>query len=241
MIDVRNLTLRRGDATVVDRLTLQARPGTVTGLLGPNGAGKSTTMRLLLGLETSTVGSATFDGAAYHDLVDPIATVGALLDASWAHPRRTGRTHLQWLACAAGLAPSRVDEVLALVGLTPVSERRVRTYSLGMRQRLGLASALLGDPSHLVLDEPANGLDPHGITWLRGLLRQRANQGCTVIVSSHLLDEVAQTADRLVVISQGRKVADTTPDDLTRPGTTLEQAYLELTDDGLLFAGASPA
>lgn len=241
MIDICNLTRRRGDATVVDGLTFRAEPGSVIGFLGPNGAGKTTTMRLLLGLETVTAGSATFDAVGYHDLVDPIRTVGALLDASWAHPRRTGRTHLRWLAAAAGLAARRVDEVLDVVGLASVAGRRVGTYSLGMRQRLGLASALLGDPAHLVLDEPANGLDPHGIAWLRSLLRRQADRGCTVIVSSHLLDEVAQTADHLVVISNGRKVADTTPDDLTRPGITLEQAYLDLTGDGRSFVASSGA
>ena len=188
----------------VDRLDFEVDPGTVTGFLGPNGAGKTTTLRMLLGLVAPTSGAATIDGRPYRELADPARRVGAVLEQSGFHPGRSARDHLRVLATAAGLAPARIDEVLEQTGLAAAARRRVGGFSLGMRQRLGLAAALLGDPDVLVLDEPANGLDPEGVHWLRGLVRGLADQGRTVLVSSHLLAEVAQTVDQVVIIDRGR-------------------------------------
>jgi ABC-2 type transport system ATP-binding protein len=208
-ISVQGLTKRFGDVLAVDGLDFDVAPGTVTGFLGPNGAGKTTTLRMLLGLVAPTSGTATIDGRPYRELADPVRRVGAVLEASGFHPGRSARDHLRVLATAAGLAP-RVDEVLEQTGLAAAARRRVGGFSLGMRQRLGLAAALLGDPDVLVLDEPANGLDPEGVHWLRGLVRGLADQGRTVLVSSHLLAEVAQTVDQVVIIDRGRLVAQST-------------------------------
>jgi len=206
MIEVDRLTKRFGRIVAVDGLSFRAEPGRVTGFLGPNGAGKTTTLRALVGLLTPTAGSATILGRPYGALEDPVRSVGAVLEASGFHPGRSGRTHLLTLATAAGVLRGRVDEVLELVDLAAASRRRVRGYSLGMRQRLSLAGALLGDPQVLVLDEPANGLDPQGIRWLRDLLRRYAAEGRTVLVSSHVLAEVQQLADDVVIIARGRFV-----------------------------------
>ena len=208
MIRVENLTKRYGSVTAVDGATFTVRPGTVTGFLGPNGAGKSTVMRMLTGLTPPTSGHATVLGRAYRDLPNAGSHVGVMLDASAQHPGRTGREALTLASIAIGVPRTRVDEVLRLVGLTDdEAGRRVRTYSLGMRQRLGLAGAFLGDPRVLVLDEPANGLDPQGIHWMRGLLRDFADRGGAVLLSSHLLAEVQAVADDIVVIGRGRIVA----------------------------------
>jgi ABC-2 type transport system ATP-binding protein len=209
-ISVQGLTKRFGDVLAVDRLDFEVDPGTVTGFLGPNGAGKTTTLRMLLGLVAPTSGAATIDGRPYRELADPARRVGAVLEQSGFHPGRPARDHLRALATAAGLARRRVDEVLEQTGLAAAAGRRVGGFSLGMRQRLGLAAALLGDPDVLVLDEPANGLDPEGVHWLRGLVRGLADQGRTVLVSSHLLAEVAQTVDQVVIIDRGRLVAQST-------------------------------
>ena len=224
-----SLTKRFGDVVAVDELTFSLRPGTVTGFLGPNGAGKTTTLRLLLGLAEPTAGEVLVFGRRYRELDDPARRVGAVLESNDFHPGRSGRDHLRVLALAAEIPPSRVEEVLALVELDAAAERRVKTYSLGMRQRLGLAAALLGDPELLVLDEPANGLDPAGVHWLRRFLRQFAEQGRTVLVSSHILAEVAQTVDEVVILNRGRRVASGRLEELTAHGKNLEDTYLELT------------
>ncbi|WP_327181834.1 ATP-binding cassette domain-containing protein [Streptomyces sp. NBC_01334] len=208
-IDVRDLTKEHGPRRAVDRLTFSVRPGRVTGFLGPNGAGKSTTLRLVLGLDKPTEGTATVGGRAYTALRQPLCHVGALLDAQAAHGSRTGRDHLRALAASNRIAVRRVEEVLTETGLAPAARRRVRTYSLGMRQRLGIAAALLGDPEVVLLDEPSNGLDPEGIVWIRALLRRLAAEGRTVLVSSHLMNETASFADHLVVLGRGRLLADT--------------------------------
>ncbi|UUU35437.1 ABC transporter ATP-binding protein [Streptomyces sp. CA-210063] len=208
-IDVQDLTKEYGTVRAVDHLTFRVEPGRVTGFLGPNGAGKSTTMRLVLGLDRPTSGTATVGGRAYADLDEPLRHVGALLDARAAHGSRTARDHLRALAASNRIAPARVDEVLEETGLAKVARRRVKTYSLGMRQRLGIAAALLGDPSVVLLDEPSNGLDPEGIIWIRELLRRLAREGRTVLVSSHLMNETASFADHLVVLGRGRLLADT--------------------------------
>lgn len=208
MITVSGLTKQYGGRTVVDDVSFTLEPGTVTGFLGPNGAGKTTTMRMMTGLVPATAGTATVDGRPYTDLPNPGAVMGTLLDASAVHPGRSGRTHLQLLASTIGVPAGRVDEVLELVGLADSARRRIGGYSLGMRQRLGIAGALLADPPVLVFDEPANGLDPEGIRWMRDLLRGHAARGGTVLLSSHLLGEVEHTVDRLLVIGQGRIVAD---------------------------------
>ncbi|MFI1003084.1 ABC transporter ATP-binding protein [Streptomyces galbus] len=208
-IDVHALTKEYGARRAVDHATFRVLPGRVTGFLGPNGAGKSTTLRLLLGLDRPTSGTATIGGRPYTALPEPLRRVGALLDAGAAHGARTGRDHLRALAASNRLPARRVGEVLAETGLTPVAGHRVRTYSLGMRQRLGIAAALLGDPQVLILDEPSNGLDAEGIVWIRGLLRRLAGQGRTVLVSSHLMNETASFADHLVVLGRGRVLADT--------------------------------
>ena len=206
MIEVDGLSKRFGKTQAVAGLSFRVEPGTVTGFLGPNGAGKSTTLRSVLGLVHPDVGRATVLGVSYRELDRPLNRVGAVLEASEVHPGRSGRNHLRVQAAAAGLPASRVEEVLALVELSAAAKRRVKGYSLGMRQRLGLATALLGDPEVLVLDEPANGLDPAGIRWLRDLLRSLAAEGRTILVSSHVLSEVAQTADHVVIIHRGRLI-----------------------------------
>ncbi|MEU0253318.1 ATP-binding cassette domain-containing protein [Streptomyces sp. NPDC006184] len=208
-IDVRDLTKEYGGRRAVDGLTFAVRPGQVTGFLGPNGAGKSTTLRLLLGLDRPTSGTATIGGHAYARLRDPLHRVGALLDARAAHGSRTARDHLRALAVGNRIPAGRVDTVLEETGLAPVARCRVRTYSLGMRQRLGIAAALLGDPEVVLLDEPANGLDPEGIVWIRTLLRRLAAEGRTVLVSSHLMGETAVFADHLLILGRGRLLADT--------------------------------
>jgi ABC-2 type transport system ATP-binding protein len=210
VITIDGLTKRFGPVTAVDDLSFEVDQGTVVGFLGPNGAGKTTTLRTLLGLVTPTAGTARIDGKPYRELADPIRHVGAVLEAASFHPGRSARNHLRVVATAAGLPPTRADETLAQVGLTTAARRRVGGFSLGMRQRLGLATALLGDPQVLILDEPANGLDPEGVHWLRGLLRQLADQGRTVLVSSHVLAEVAQTVDQVVIIAGGRLVTQST-------------------------------
>ena len=206
MIEVERLTKRFGSTLAVDDLSFSVKPGLVTGFLGPNGAGKSTTMRAILGLVRPTSGDTAVLGQRYRQLGNPARRVGALLETFDAHPGRSGRNHLRVLALAAGVPRSRVEEVLTLVDLSDASSRRVKAYSLGMRQRLGLAAALLGDPEVLVLDEPANGLDPQGIRWLRGFLRSLASEGRTILISSHVLAEVAQTVDEVVIIHRGRLV-----------------------------------
>jgi len=225
----RHLTKRFGATVAVDDVSFSLAPGTVTGFLGPNGAGKTTTLRLLLGLARPTSGEALVLGRPYAELDRPARRVGAVLESGDLHPGRSARDHLRVLAAAGGIEGRRVGEVLALVGLGAAARRPVRTFSLGMRQRLGLAAALLGEPELLVLDEPANGLDPEGVRWLRQLLRSFAAGGGTVLVSSHLLAEIAQTVDRVVILGGGRVVADAGLAELAGGGQTLEDAYLELT------------
>ncbi|MFF5882986.1 ABC transporter ATP-binding protein [Streptomyces sp. NPDC014603] len=208
-IDVKDLTKEYGTRRAVDHLTFRVRPGRVTGFLGPNGAGKSTTMRLVLGLDHPTSGTATVGGRAYATLEQPLHHVGALLDAQAARGNRSGRDHLRVLAASHRIPDRRVDEVLEESGLASAARNRVRTYSLGMRQRLGIAAALLGDPEVVLLDEPSNGLDPEGIVWIRTLLRRLADEGRTVLVSSHLMNETASFADHLIVLGRGRLLADT--------------------------------
>ncbi|MGH3545122.1 MAG: ABC transporter ATP-binding protein [Mycobacteriales bacterium] len=203
-IVVADLTKQFKRVRAVDNLSFTVEPGTVTGFLGPNGAGKTTTLRMLLGLISTTAGVATIGGRHYHDLGTPLRTVGAALEASSFHLARSGRNHLRILCAAAGIAEYRVDQVLQLVGMMPAANRKVKSYSMGMKQRLGLATALLGDPQVLLLDEPTNGLDPEGIRWMRGFLRGLAAQGRTILVSSHLLAEVAQTVDDVVIIAHGQ-------------------------------------
>ncbi|KOG33192.1 ABC transporter ATP-binding protein [Streptomyces resistomycificus] len=210
MITAQDLTKRYGGKTVVHDLSFTVRPGTVTGFLGPNGAGKSTTMRMILGLDTPTRGHATVGGRAYAAHPAPLHEVGALLEARSVHPGRTAHHHLRALALTHGIPRSRVDHVLDVTGLTDVAHRRVKGFSLGMGQRLGMAAALLGDPATVVLDEPVNGLDPEGVLWIRNLLKSLAAEGRTVLVSSHLMSEMALTADHLVIIGRGRLLADTT-------------------------------
>jgi ABC-2 type transport system ATP-binding protein len=223
------LTKRYGDVVAVDQISFALDAGTVTGFLGPNGAGKTTTLRLLLGLAEPAAGTAVIFGRRYRELAEPIRQVGAVLESGDFHPGRSGRKHLQAIALAAGLPLRRIDDVLELVELTVAAERRVKSYSLGMRQRLGLAGALLGDPELLILDEPATGLDPAGVRWLRIFLRTLAAEGRTVLVSSHLLAEVAQTVDRVLIIDHGRLLADGPLRELGRRGQTLEDVYLDLT------------
>jgi ABC-2 type transport system ATP-binding protein len=215
VIEFQGLTKRFGTTLAVDNLSFEVEKGHVTGFLGPNGAGKTTTLRSLLGLVTPTSGKATINGKAYRDLANPTRQVGALLEASSYHPARSARNHLKVLAAVENLPDSRVDEVLALVGLFDVRNKKVKGFSLGMRQRLGLAAALLGDPEVLVLDEPANGLDPEGIRWMRDLLRRLAASGRTILVSSHVLSEVAQTVDRVIIVGRGRLLANNTLEELT--------------------------
>ncbi|MBI5340140.1 MAG: ATP-binding cassette domain-containing protein [Mycolicibacterium rufum] len=210
MIELDALTKTFGATRAVDGLTCTVEPGVVTGFLGPNGAGKTTTMRMILGLDRPTAGTARIDGRRYRDLAHPLRTVGALLDARQVHPNRSARHHLRWIAASNRIPAGRVDEVLDMVGLTPAAGTRAGALSLGMSQRLGIAAALIGDPPVLLFDEPVNGLDPEGIHWVRSLMRTLAGEGRTVFVSSHLLSEMADTADRLVVIGRGKLIASTT-------------------------------
>jgi ABC-2 type transport system ATP-binding protein len=256
MITVSGLTKKYGDRTVVDDVSFALEPGTVTGFLGPNGAGKTTTMRMITGLVPASAGQALVTGKPYAELPNPGAVMGTLLDAAAVHPGRTGRTHLRLLAATIGVPDRRVDEVLDLVGLTAAAGRRIGGYSLGRRQRLGIAAALLADPSVLMFDEPANGLDPEGIRWMRDLLRHHAARGGTVLLSSHLLGEVEHTVDRLLVIGAGKIVADGPISELLSAGgttvraldpaalaTALTAAGLEVqpgSGDVLVVPGASP-
>jgi ABC-2 type transport system ATP-binding protein len=228
-IQIRGLVKRFGPVTAVDGLSFDVRPGTVTGFLGPNGAGKTTTLRMLLGLVTPDGGTATINGRRYQDLPEPAHQVGAVLEASSFHPGRTARAHLRIQSLAAHADPSRIEDVLDLVGLADAADRRVGGFSLGMRQRLGLAIALLADPEVLILDEPANGLDPEGVRWLRELLRGFAAESGTVLVSSHLLAEVAQTVDAVVILDHGRLVAQGQVAELTAGGAGLEDVFFQLT------------
>ena len=214
MIAVEGLTKRYGKTLAVDDLSFEIERGSVTGFLGPNGAGKTTTLRILLDLVKASSGSATIDGTTYRNLDDPAKRVGSVLEATNFHPGRKGRNHLRVLARPQGIPDERVDELLELVDLTGAAKKRVKTYSLGMRQRLTIAGALLGDPDVLILDEPANGLDPEGIRWLRGFLRGLAERGRTVFVSSHVLSEMAQLADRVVIIHRGRLISHTSLDEI---------------------------
>ena len=216
MIEAKGLTKKYGDKVAVDGLTFTVRPGVVTGFLGPNGSGKSTTMRMLVGLDAPTAGSSTIEGRPYAQHPAPLREVGALLEARAVHTGRSARNHLLALAATSGISKRRVDAVIDLVGLTAVANRRAGGFSLGMGQRLGIASALLGDPATLILDEPVNGLDPEGILWIRNLLKGLAAEGRTVFVSSHLMSEMALTASHLIVIGRGRLIADVTVDELTR-------------------------
>jgi len=230
-IELHGLTKRYGPITAVEDLTFSPASGRVTGFVGANGAGKSTTIRMLLGLTRPDAGAATIDGKAYAELRDPLRTVGAMVDPNIFHPNRTGRDALRVIARAAEISDSRVDNVLALVGLTDAAHRRVGGYSMGMRQRLALAAALLGEPGAVVLDEPANGLDPYGVHWLRTLIRGLAAEGRTVFVSSHLLAELAQTIDDVVIIAHGRLVTHEPMTALLERanGGSLEDVYLNLT------------
>jgi ABC-2 type transport system ATP-binding protein len=225
-IEVRGLTKRFGSLVAVDHLDLDVEPGRITGFLGPNGAGKTTTLRMLLGLIHPTAGTATIDGHPYHDIHNPLAVVGSALEATNFHPGRTGRNHLRVMAAVAGIPDRRVDELLELVGIPAAARKRAGGYSMGMRQRLGLAAALLGDPRVLILDEPANGLDPEGIRWLRGFLRHLAGEGRTLLISSHMLSEVEQTVDDVVIIANGRRVAQGTVTELRGEPT----AYVRTSD-----------
>jgi ABC-2 type transport system ATP-binding protein len=228
VIELTGLTKRFGELTAVDQLSFSVDAGSVVGFLGPNGAGKTTTLRMLLGLVTPTAGSALISGRRYAELPSPQRAVGAVLESSGAHPGRTARSHLRIAALTAGVGQERADEVLHMTGLADAGGRRVGKFSLGMRQRLGLATALLGDPEILILDEPANGLDPEGVHWLRRLLRGLADEGRTVLVSSHLLAEVAQTVDSVVILDRGRLISQAPLAELTRDGD-LENVFLRLT------------
>ncbi|MFZ0142188.1 MAG: ATP-binding cassette domain-containing protein [Aeromicrobium sp.] len=235
-IEVDRLTKRFSDLTAVDDLTFTVEPGRITGFLGPNGAGKTTTLRMLLGLVRPTSGTATISGRRYHDIPSPLAAVGSALEATNFHPGRTGRDHLKVLADTTHIDHRRVDEMLEQVGLADAARKRAGGYSMGMRQRLGLAAAMLGDPQVLILDEPANGLDPEGIRWLRGFLRHVSSQGKTVLVSSHMLQEVEQTVDDIVIIAHGRLVEHGAMSDLHGTGSSL----VRTTDAEALVAALRP-
>jgi len=230
MIEARGLVKHYRSTPAVDNLSFDVRPGTVTGFLGPNGAGKSTTMRMIMGLDRPDAGQVKIGGKGYHELRWPLREVGALLEAKAFHPGRTARNHLAALAVSNKIPLQRVDEVLAITGMDSAANRRAGKFSLGMAQRLGIAAALLGDPRVLLLDEPVNGLDPEGIRWIRNLLKNLAAQGRTVLVSSHLISEIAATADDLLVIGQGRLLAQTTVAELSARSNSLEEAFFQLTD-----------
>lgn len=235
MIDVSHLVKRHGPRTVVDDVSFTAVPGRVTAFLGPNGAGKSSTLRILLGLDRASAGTALIDGAPYRALRRPLWTVGAMLDGPGANKGRTARAHLRWVAQSNAIPLRRVDEVLERTGLREAARMRIGGFSLGMGQRLGIAAALLGDPRVLVLDEPTNGLDPDGIRWMRRLLRALADEGRTVLVSSHLMGEMEDTADDFVVIARGRVVAAGGVDAVRGGHRTLEDAFFALTDEHAEF------
>ena len=220
MIEAVNLTKRYGKKTAVDNISFTVEPGTVTGFLGPNGAGKSTTMRMIMGLDKPTSGKVTINGRPYRQLSAPLCEVGALLDAKGLHGSRSARNHLRQLAASNGIPANRVDEVLEITGLTAVAKKRVKEFSLGMGQRLGIAAALLGDPGVLLFDEPVNGLDPEGVKWVRETCRRLAGEGRTVFISSHLMSEMAQTADHLLVIGRGRILTAGPVDDVIASATT---------------------
>ncbi|WP_329035222.1 ATP-binding cassette domain-containing protein [Streptomyces sp. NBC_00178] len=243
-IEVHELTKDYGPVRAVDRLTFSVRPGRVTGFLGPNGAGKSTTMRLALGLARPSAGSVTIGGRPYSALDNPLRRVGALLDVQAAHGGRTPRSHLRVLAASNGIADSRVEKALADAGLTEVAGRRIKTFSLGMRQRLGIAAALLGEPEVVMLDEPSNGLDPEGIVWIRELMRRMAREGRTVLVSSHLMSETSSFADHLIVLGKGRLLADRTMRQFlgshARPGVRLRTSEASRLWDALTRKGHTP-
>ncbi len=243
MIQVRNLTKRFGKVLAVDDLSFDVQPGRVTGFLGPNGSGKSTTMRCMVGLDRYEHGETTFGGRRYRQLQAPLHEVGILLDAGYVHPARSGRNHLRWLAASNGIPTARVDEVLRLVGMTEVADRKLRGYSLGMKQRLGLASTLLGDPATIILDEPANGLDPEGIRWIRDFLRHYADQGRTVLVSSHLLSEMSLMAQDLIVIGGGRLIQQSSVKDFVAKHATswvrVRSPQLPVLIDAMHRAGAT--
>ena len=242
MIEASGLTKRYGATLAVDGLSFALRPGVVTGFLGPNGSGKSTTMRLIMGLDYPDRGAVTIGGQPYRRLRWPLSEVGALLEAKAFHPGRAARSHLLALAAAGGIGRSRVGEVIQMVGLESVAGKRAGTFSLGMAQRLGIAAALLGDPAVLLFDEPVNGLDPEGVRWARNLMRSLAAEGRTVFVSSHLISEMAVTAERLIVIGRGRLLADTTVTELAaRAGGSLEDAFFDLAGDSVEFRGGDPA
>ncbi|MEU4329640.1 ATP-binding cassette domain-containing protein [Nonomuraea dietziae] len=238
MIEVKQLTKRYGTARAVDDLSFTVQPGHVTGFLGPNGAGKSTTMRLILGLDTPTSGEALVNGRRYATFGAPLHEVGALLDANALHPARSAYNHLLWMARSNGIGPVRVVEVLEQVGLAGVARKRAGGFSLGMKQRLGIAAALLGDPGVLLFDEPVNGLDPDGVRWIRDLMRSLAAEGRTVLLSSHLMSEMALTADRIVIVGRGRLIVETSVKDLTERYDSLESAYLALTADSVEYGAA---
>ena len=257
MIEAHGLTKRYGQITAVDHLSFDVRPGVVTGFLGPNGSGKSTTMRLILGLDAADHGTVTIKGRAYHDLPFPLREVGALLEAKAFHPGRSARAHLQALAASNAIPASRVDQTLQLVGLSSASQhsagrhgagqhgaasRKAGQFSLGMAQRLGIAAALLGDPPVLIFDEPVNGLDPEGIRWIRNLMKSLAAEGRTVFVSSHLIAEMALTAERLIIVGAGRLLADTTVTELSASNASLEDAFLALISGSAEFraTGSTP-
>jgi ABC-2 type transport system ATP-binding protein len=236
MIEVRGLTKRYGGAVAVEDLSFEVAPGSVTGFLGPNGSGKSTTMRMIIGLDRPDAGRVFVGGRAYSDLSWPLREVGALLDTRAFHPGRSARNHLAALAAGGGIDPARVDTVLETVGLASVAGKRAGTFSLGMAQRLGISAALLGDPPVLLFDEPFNGLDPQGAHWIRELMRSLAAEGRTVLLSTHLISEVALTANHLVVIGSGRLLADTSVAELTASGRSLEEAFLALTEGSAVYA-----
>jgi ABC-2 type transport system ATP-binding protein len=238
MIEARGLTKRYGSTVAVDALSFDVRHGAVTGFLGPNGSGKSTTMRLILDLDAPDAGQVRIGGRRYRELRWPLREVGALLEARAFHPGRSARTHLAALAASNDIPRSRVEEVLGIVGLDGAGRVRAGKLSLGMAQRLGIAAALLGDPEVLLLDEPVNGLDPEGIRWIRNLLRSLAAQGRTVLVSSHLIGEIALTADQLVVVGRGRLLAQTSVAELAARSTSLEEAFLELTGGVVEYRGS---
>jgi ABC-2 type transport system ATP-binding protein len=237
IIEANDLTKRYGPVLAVDQLSFTADRGEVVGFLGPNGAGKTTTLRMLLGLVRPDRGSATIDGRSYADLPAPLHEVGAVFEASGLHPGRTARNHLRVQALAGGISGDRIDEVLDLVDLAGAADRRVGGFSLGMRQRLGLATALLAEPAVLILDEPANGLDPEGVRWLRGLVRAQATRGTSVLISSHILAEVAQTVDSVIIVNRGRVVTQAPIAELTTQAA-LEDVFLGLT--GATPGGPSP-
>lgn len=232
MMEVKNLCKTYGSTTAVDGLSFEVPDGKITGFLGANGAGKSTTMRCLLGLNNPSQGECTIDGVPFTAHREPASAVGAVLDSSWFHPGRSGRSHLRMVAASGDIRRDRVDEVLATVGLEGAADRKIQGYSLGMKQRLGLAAAILGNPRNLVLDEPVNGLDPQGVHWMRGMLRDVASSGAAVLVSSHLLSEIEMISDRVVVIGKGRLICESSTDDLLAKGS--QRSAIRTTNDGRL-------